>query len=414
MKLFVNWINQSLATKRFIFIAVIVGIGYFVLQKINHRDGMSDFRVYYDAANAVVNNTSLYGVAFGLSSGFYKYSPFAAFPFIPLSVLPYTISSAIYYSILFLAIIFFTLLLVFYLERKNQFDGTKRGWSFLLIILFLAHHLERELLLGNVNVFLLIASFVAFVFIQNERSISGGLMFAFILLVKLHFIILLPYFLLKQQWKVILSTLFFLCVGLFIPLLWKGIDGNVLWLTQWIETMQGHNSVLLDNANTVYGIYNNWIALPFGLVTQNFELLILLSIVAVLVFLFILNNKKTISTPLVYIEYFLLVALIPNLTHTDSEHFLWTWPLIAYSIIVLQSVNINNKAFYIVLLVLAFVPFCLNSRDLIGIETGLFFDKWGLLGLANLIIIAVTIVLFTKHKIVTFNLREVPHIEPST
>ena len=402
MKLFFHWLKQSIAAKRFIYISTIIGIGYFVLQKINYRDGMSDFRVYYDAATAIINNTSLYGVAFGLSSGFYKYSPFAAFPFIPLSILPYTLSSAFYYSILFVSIIFFTLLLVYYLEGLNQIKNTLRGWSFLLVVLFLANHFERELLLGNVNVFLLIASFILFQLVQKEQPILSGFVFAFILLVKLHFVILVPYFLLKQQWRLLVSATLFLSVGLFMPVFWKGIEGNWIWLTQWIETMQGHNMVLLDNNTTLYGMYKNCIALPLDMVVRNSDVLYILSGTALLFLMFILKNKKLNQTPIVYIEYFLLVALIPNLTHTDTEHFLWTWPLITYVIILLLNDNVRFKIIYISLLVLAFVPYSLNSRDIIGIKAGLIFDRWGFLGIANLMIIAVSLLLFRKQEMDKF------------
>ena len=84
----------------------ILCLGYYALEWTNGRAQMADFRVYYDAANALLHSDTLYGKAFGVSSGFYKYSPFACIPFIPLALLPYGLASALYYLLTTAAIIF--------------------------------------------------------------------------------------------------------------------------------------------------------------------------------------------------------------------------------------------------------------------------------------------------------------------
>ena len=93
--------------KRFAIVVGIICLGYLVLEWYNGRAQMADFRVYYDAANALIHGDTLYGKAFGVSSGFYKYSPFACIPFIPLALLPYGIASVVYYLLTTAAIIWF-------------------------------------------------------------------------------------------------------------------------------------------------------------------------------------------------------------------------------------------------------------------------------------------------------------------
>ena len=73
---------------------------------------LSDFKVYYGAArdllqlpitygNYTISNTeNIYEKYYGLSSGYYKYSPTFALLITPLSLLPWSIASSLYYIII--------------------------------------------------------------------------------------------------------------------------------------------------------------------------------------------------------------------------------------------------------------------------------------------------------------------------
>jgi hypothetical protein len=80
-------------------IFAVLAIAYYVLETVNGRNQMADFRVYYDACQHFLDGSQVYGQAYGVSSGFYKYSPFAVIPFIPLALLPYGLASIIYYFV---------------------------------------------------------------------------------------------------------------------------------------------------------------------------------------------------------------------------------------------------------------------------------------------------------------------------
>lgn len=397
MKNFLKWVSSSNAAMRYALISCVISMVYFILQKMHARDGVADFRVYYDAANAIMHNTQLYGIAFGVSSGFYKYSPFAALPFIPLAILPYAVASAIYYFIVLVAFIYFSLLLLYFLEKHAGFEKYNKGWALAIITLFLADHFERELHLGNVNVFLLIGSFLVFVLIHKGKHWLAGLVYAFILLYKPHFVILLPLFVLQLNWRLLLTTAGGIGMGLLLPMIWKGWGGNNTWLHQWLGTMQEHNVKLEESPNTIYGIYTHFVAQPLGLQSGAFMVVVLLCAVAALVLWFMLH--KILGESLIrkrYMTFFLLIALIPNLAHTDTEHFMWTWPLIAYTILQLMQMSKKRQWIYGGILALAFIPYCLNSPDIVGKPTQLLFDEGGLLGVANLVIIAVSVHLYLK------------------
>jgi hypothetical protein len=97
-----------------------------------------------------------------------------------------------------------------------------------------------------------------------------------------------------------------------------------------------------------------------------------------------------------FVEFFLLVALVPSLVATDTEQFMWVWPLVTFSLALVFSDFIAKKWPFIVLLILAFIPFCLNSPDIVGRKLQLLFDEQGLIGLANLVLVSLTVYLFVR------------------
>ena len=75
------------------------------LETINHRFEMSDFKVYYLAGKAFFNNQEIYGVQFGLASGYYKYSPVFLLIFSPYLIFGYKTACIIHAFILAIATI---------------------------------------------------------------------------------------------------------------------------------------------------------------------------------------------------------------------------------------------------------------------------------------------------------------------
>jgi alpha-1,2-mannosyltransferase len=354
---------------------------------------MADFRVYYDAANALLHGNTLYGKAFGVSSGFYKYSPFACIPFIPLAVLPYSIASVIYYGITAAAIIFFSVRVSTYLQGTS---ANQRLLLPLLAGLFLIDHLERELHLGNINLILLIALFETFIALKSNQNIRGGVFYGLVLLFKPHFVLLLPYFIWKKRFKTVAASVASVAFGLFLPAVALGWKENMSLLNKWFGAMSDHNLALQRSPNTIYGLLNNTF---LDGQAGSWLIAVTLLLVAVLVAIFILRNDRIAgekwSTNLRYQEFFLLIALVPSLVHTDTEHFMWIWPLLALSIYGLLNKDVKQTWLGIILLALAFIPFAINSPDLVGNRLQLLFDEGGI-GLGNLLIIAAALMVNTR------------------
>jgi hypothetical protein len=380
--------------KRFIAVVSVLCLGYLALELVNGRAQMSDFRVYYDAANALLNGEQVYGKAFGLSSGFYKYSPFACLIFIPLAVLPYAAASIIYYLLITGGIIFFSLRVSNYLDQANT-----SAYRFALPVLtgfFLIDHLERELHLGNINLFLLIALFECYILLKSKKDWMGGIWFGLVLLFKPHFLLLLPYLLWKKRIQALATAILTIAIGLLTPAIGIGWLGNAELLHSWFTAMSDHNLSLQTSPNTIYGLINN--SLLQGQAGSWLVLIILAVISCFVAFRIIQRNKESgsfWSNQIHFSEYFLLVGLVPNLVHTDTEHFMWVWPMLALAI---QSALINktkNRILIIALLGIAFVPFAINTPDIVGSHVQDVFDNGGL-GIANLLILACALIADSK------------------
>src|SRR5690606_32496486 len=118
--------------------------------------------------------------------------------------------------------------------NHENFSLKKTGIVLFLITLYMADHIERELHLGNVNLFLLIACFGILIFIQQKRTISAGITYGIILLFKPHFAILFPYFIWKKQWRVLMFSILSIGTGVLLPALFKGWNYNLLLHRQWL------------------------------------------------------------------------------------------------------------------------------------------------------------------------------------
>jgi hypothetical protein len=389
---FFEWMASNRLKSWFIAPAMILALGFFVLEHVNGRNEFADFRVYYDAATALQNGDQVYHKAFGVSSGFYKYSPVATLPFWLLTPLSYPIAAGIYYFIVAAVLVMFFLLVVYVHADKLPSEGTHRGMLLTLVIglVYGADHIERELHLGNVNVILMTMSLFVFAYWQKQRPALAGIVLGAIILFKPHFVILLPYAVLKRQWKSLWYMVATWAVAFLILIPWVGWSHNLALYTEWFEAMGAHNVQLENSPNTVYGLVNAYV---FGGTLGAFGVLILLALVGLLFYALVHRlSVVTHSREVDSVEFALLLALIPTLSHTDTEHFMFTFPCVLYVVYMLLHHQVHRfRVLIIVLMALAFVPYCLNSPDLVGKKVRYLFDEAGGLGLANLLIIACTV-----------------------
>lgn len=399
------WNELDKPEKIFCLITFALCLGFFILEIINGRNQFYDFQVYYGASLDFIAGNSPYDDYYGVTSGYYKYSPFVLMLFATISWIPFSVASGLFYFFIVFASIFLLLKIYHYLRKRVIFQAHDQEVFWKHIPLYLSTflviaHLVRELHLGNVNILLLLLFAYIFWLKEQKLSLIAGILLALGILVKPHFIILIPLFVLKSEWKTLGFAVISGVVFLALPSLIHGWKINELMHMEWLETMSSHNQSLIESPNTLYGLYNNGLEI-FGMTGSNSIVIVTLSFIALCIFLLVLNNKylnqKDSSGLKNYLEYFLLISLIPSLTHTDTEHFLWTLPILCLCIFLLiQKLEQFKRIIGIIILLIIAIPWYLNSPDIIGKENAIWMDKGGWIGISNLLIILITLFLFYK------------------
>ncbi len=314
-----------------------------VVEHINGRFWLNDFRVYHGAAEALRHGEPLYGTAHGLDSGIFKYAPLMALFYLPFTLLPYTAAATLQYLLIALAF-------VDALRRMHHLLGTRltgqdqaRPLVLWLFALLMGVHLHRELHLGNINVLLLWALLVALQGLLRNARTWPGLLLGTIVLAKPHFAVLLPLLLLRGHTRSLVLALVAIGAGLLLPALFLGFSANAEALRDWAATMAAHNADLIYTTgddkraiNTVYTIVYRSLLQPF-LAPSSAVACALLAFIAAGFGAFVLNDRRrdgTAAKPGRFaLEYLLLVALVPSITLTDTQHFLLAGPVVLLTLL---------------------------------------------------------------------------------
>ena len=382
---------------RYEWVLALFFIVFFMLELINSRFGLNDFKVYYLAAQNLVTGKPIYGIPFGLDSGYYKYTPFALFPFIPISFLPYFWASSLYYFII--AFVFIVLIKLSFNTIINVFpfiNKTKQTVVFLTILVVL-NHVYREMHMGNINLLLTLIYVYSLKLLIEEKDSKAGLLIGLGIIFKPHFIALLPFLFLYKRYRTTGVVLLTILTGLLLPALFVGFGANIDLLHSWIGMLKMHNVNLSMSPDTIYAWINKLLGLANFQQEGSIYVLVLVFIISLKYLAFFLLNKNkekylktevsTFNKQHFAITYLMIIAFIPNLTVTDSQHYLFCLPLIMLLIGCLLY-NKNIPLFLKILSIIGLVFYGGNWHDLIGHSVSVYITNNGFLGLGNMLIIA--------------------------
>lgn len=373
-----------------------------VLEHVNGRFWLNDFRVYYDAANALRHGEPLYGVPHGLSSGYFKYAPVMAMLYIPLSLLPYALAATIQYLLIAAAFVA-CLHMADRLVRVHLFPGRSGAYApVLLSALVVAVHLHRELHLGNINVLLLWLLLMGLNNLLNGRDAVAGLFIGIAALAKPHFIVLMPLLLFRDRWKSCASALGILVLGVLLPMLLFGPSTDLALHREWVGEMAKHNASLIytggeayNSVDTVYSFLHRAILHRFVPFPSQGEAYCILGLIAMGFGAVVLWKKRKDLAPTasLLVEYVLLVALVPSITLTDTNHFLLATPLV---VLIMHHLLPRSEPRWLALVAIpALLAFGGNWGDALGPFSDTLIH-YGVLGMANIALLVIGILLFLR------------------
>lgn len=386
----------------FVLFAALLFLAAFMIENINGRFQLYDFLVYYSAAEALLHGEPVYGIPFGLGSGFYKYSPFVLFLFVPYCALSFKAASVVHFALLSFCFIA-TLLLLRNLFRTYFFPQPVK-WESILLSLSLVCvlvHVARELHLGNVNIVLILLVAYGLKFLLQSRDIFAGVLIGLAILIKPYFLLLLLPLLFHGRLRALLSVAATGLVSLLIPTLFLGLNKSLALHREWLAAMSEHSSYL-SSSQTLLSLIRTYLA-PAA---PDVLVYVIIAVAAVGYGVLFLVGRR--SRPgrgqqgeetLLTMGYFGMLALIPNLVITDTEHFLYLLPLVVWMVSHFFVVRHDGLLAVFILLILAYGA---NSSDLLGSELSARVSDGGLLGLSNLLLIVLAFCLFSTTVLMRF------------
>jgi hypothetical protein len=386
--------------KVFVLFSLSFFILIFTLENINGRFWLNDFKVYYLAAKALLAGNQVYGTVFGLDTGYYKYSPFILLLYTPFTLISFYVASVIQYALIAFSTVV-SMLVIQYILSNFLFDSQnpRKNRVLSLGILCVVGHLVRELHMGNVNMIVVLLLSMGLLFTLKNKSILAGICIGVAIMIKPYFLLLLLPLLLYKKIKTMLSIGAVLTCTVLISFVVFGFSEGISLHQQWIASMVQHNTYITSNQNiqSIIAYYSN------SAISNSVQYYVMLVIVMAYLGFFYYTSKlgkkwqlsEKVERTSFIVGYFMMFAIIPNILLTDTEHFIFSLPLILFLLNYL-AVTKNYVAIggFVVLIFL----FSCNSPDIVGSVLFNKFDRMGLIGISNLMLIGVSVYLALKYK----------------
>jgi len=380
--------------KAFLLILLIVLIFLFLFL-FRVKEEMRDFEVNYKAAQRLKAGETLYQTQD--SHYMFKYLPFSAFLYLPLSFFPLNLAKAIWYFF-----IIFCSFSLFYLSKKILLSEGKSTYLIVLPLLILAKFVLREIQLGQINaavavVLLLMVQFFADGFPQqvaaqplkliserkhnSKKEIYAGLCCGLATALKPYAFIFFPYFLVKKRLKPLLSGLGFMLLALLLPSFFYGLKGNITVLKEWISTLSRSTPIYFTSQDniSIIALFSKW--------TQNQNLSLFLAggviaLLALLVLMLILKGRGMSRASI--LECSILLILIPLVSPLG-----WDYTLLISALGVMLAIHnfFSYSRFGRFLLASNFIVVAFSLYDLMGRRLYSKFMSWSVITINFLILI---------------------------
>lgn len=351
-----NYKKTPLKTFNYIFISFLFFLIFFKFFKQSLF--LDDLKVYYGAANDLLTGGSVYDKYYGVITGFYKYAPFLLLVFSALVLIPWKAMLILYPALtLFFIFLPFTSklksVLKNYFPSNNLIKSDKKSFflDLSIVLSFLCYFscLKKELLIGNINLFLIFLFVCYLQFYFNNKKFLASALLGIIVMLKPHFFPLLMIQFIFGHYLGSCISFMAIVFCFLIPLPFWGLEKTVSLTLDWFHAILQHNSALdyLNKKHTLQHFFAQFFTSSASIDPDYFVKIIILSSIFILGIISYIYRFffKNINQDFLY---FLLMtytaALIPNIFLTDTEHFLYGIPflsLVMYS--ALQCIFVKQE-----------------------------------------------------------------------
>jgi hypothetical protein len=382
--------HPSSLTKRKLLL-LLTGLVFFTaIYVIRIRHDMVDFGVNYQAGARLAAGEPLYRLEDG--HFMFKYLPFSALVYLPLSLLPLEAAKVIWYMALVGGAV-----ALFHLSRTLTTDGRPASMAlYVFPPLILAKFFFREMALGQINILVTLILLGMVWFLVAARSGNpldtkrAGLLWGLATALKPYAAIFLPYFIVTKRWVALGVGGATILLALFLPTVFYGPRGNLALLKDWASTLsQSTPTLFLSNDNiSLIAFFMKWTH------RQHVSWLLTgaaIGILAVLV-LVVIRTEARARAPVV-LECSLLLTLIPLVSPLGWDYTL-LMSVLAVTLLVKNYSGYSRPARFVLMANLCIIG--LSIYDLMGRPLYGAFMAWSILTVNFLIVIAFLVVLRFK------------------
>lgn len=212
------------------------------------REDMVDFEVNYRAGERIVAGETLYRTADG--HFMFKYFPFAALLYAPLTLVPLEAAKAIWYVLSVAA----TLGLFYVSKSIVSGDSVRSRWVIVMPGLVLAKFCFRELKLGQINALVTLVLLMMVLYLlasEHRRGIRAGALWGLATALKPYGFVFFPYFAVTRNWRALIGGCAVLIGAFASPALFYGLERNVDVHREWYTTLSASTPAQLGVADNV-------------------------------------------------------------------------------------------------------------------------------------------------------------------
>jgi len=345
-------------SKALIILAIIVLLCLGIIYRA--KVDMSDFEVNYKAGQRIRDGETLYRPTDGHWQ--FKYLPFSAFLYVPLTLLPLAQAKAVWFAAVVLAVI----LIFFISSRLIDFKANTCFSPAFFAGLILARYFLREFQLGQINALITLLLLLTIWLLsrssgQSAGAASGALVGLAVAL-KPYAVVFFPYFAVRKKWLALAGGLAVLSLATFAPALFYGWKGNLAVLEEWKSSLAASTPSLLaaqDNISVLAFVMKRTHDQSLSLTIYG----IILAGLAGLV-LFLMHRGSRVPKPAV-LDGFLLLALIPLISPLGWDY---TFLSAAPALMLICRHFDKYRPFWRGFLVFNSLVICLSLYDLMGRE----------------------------------------------
>ena len=348
-----------MAAKRSAALLVLAAIVLFSLVfLIRMKDEMADFEVNYKAGQRIRSGETLYRTADGHWQ--FKYPPFSAFLYVPLTLLPLALAKAVWFGLIVAASVSIIVISSKLIDYKYDTFLS----PVLITVLVMGRYFFREIQLGQINAlitFLLVALIWLLARSQTAAAAAvGGALGGLATALKPYALVFFPYFALRKKWTALALGLAVLSLAIFAPALSYGWKGNLIVLGEWRSSLAASTPSLLssqDNVSLIGFLMKRTHDQSVSLVVYGIILAALGGLV-----LFLLHRGSRLSQSTV-LDGFLLLALIPLISPLGWDY---TFLCAAPAVMLICRHYDKYRPFWKGFLVFNFLIISLSLYDLMG------------------------------------------------